>query len=218
MIELLQSVAEWVKTAHSEVVQDYIKGLIHEQAVNVDYEFYESPEYLDLLEQIRSESGSRPVQLLENLGNLLQSSITLVAMAAMLMSYNPWLPLVLLLSKFLPAFFVVLRFDRSYHQWWKSVTQDRRWAQYYDVILTHSDSAAEVRLFELGRHFQLSYQRLRSRMRSERFAADAKAYFLQNRRRRDRAFGVWSGDRLDGLARDAWVGHIGRYRAFLSGL
>lgn len=167
LIDLLQSATDWVRTAHSEVVQDYIKGLIHEQAVNVDYEFYESPEYLDLLEQTRSESGSRPVQLLESLGSLLQSAITLVAMAAMLVSYNPWLPLILLLST-LPAFFVVLRFDRSYHRWWKSVTQDRRWAQYYDVILTHSDSAAEVRLFALGGYFQLSYQRLRSRMRGER--------------------------------------------------
>lgn len=167
LIEVMQSAAESVRTAHSEVVQDYIKGLVHEQAVRVDYEFYESPEYLDLLEQIRSESGGRPVQLLESLGNVLQSGITLVAMAAVLMSYGVWLPPVLLLST-LPAFWVVLRFDRAYHRWWKSVTQDRRWAQYYDVVLTHSDSAAEVRLFDLGKYFQSSYQQLRRRMRGER--------------------------------------------------
>jgi ATP-binding cassette, subfamily B, bacterial len=167
MTEVLQGTIEWVHTAHSEIVQDYIKGMMHQQATTVDYAFYESPEYHDLLEQTRSEGGTRPIMLLESFGGLAQNGITLLAMSAILVSYGFWLPLVLFIST-VPAFAVVLRFDRIYHEWWKQRTTDRRWAQYYDIMLTHSDSAAEIRLFNLGDRFQSLYQQLRERMRTER--------------------------------------------------
>lgn len=167
LMNVIQGTMEWVRTANSELVQDYIKGLMHQQAATVDYAFYESPEYHDLLERTRSEGGNRPVMLLESFGGLAQNGITLLAMSAILLSYGLWLPLILLIST-VPAFAVVLRFDRIYHQWWKSRTTDRRWAQYYDAMLTHSDAAAEIRLFDLGRHFHFAYQQLRGRMRGER--------------------------------------------------
>lgn len=167
LMDVIQGTMEWIRTAYSELVQDYIKGLIHQQAATVDYAFYESPEYHDLLERTRSEGGNRPVMLLESFGSLAQNGITLLAMSAILVSYGIWLPLILLLST-VPAFAVVLRFDRIYHQWWQSRTMDRRWAQYYDAMLTHSDAAAEIRLFNLGSYFHASYQQLRGRMRAER--------------------------------------------------
>lgn len=165
--EVLQSLIDWVRAAQSELVQDYIKGLVHEKAVALDLSFYESSDYHDLLERVRSDAGTRPLSLLENCGGLIQSSITLLAMAAILMSYNRWLPLILFIST-LPAFYVVLHFDRQYHQWWRQTTTDRRRIQYYDLMLTHSEPAAEIRLFGLGAHFQTAYQTLRQRLREER--------------------------------------------------
>jgi ATP-binding cassette, subfamily B, bacterial len=167
LIEFLQSVNEWIRAAQSELIQDHIKALIHSQAVRLDLSFYESPEYHDCLDQVRNEAGNRPLALLENLGGLVQNGITLVAMSAVLTLYSRWLPLILLLST-LPAFYIVLRFDRSYHRWWKRMTADRRWAQYYDAMLTSSEAVAEVRLFGLGAHFQSAYQAIRSRLRRQR--------------------------------------------------
>jgi ATP-binding cassette subfamily B protein len=88
-------------------------------------------------------------------------------MAVILIPYSPLLPLILLIST-LPAFFVVLRFDRRYHDWWRKTTADRRWIQYFDLMLTHSMAAAELRLFGLGAHFQSEYQNRRRRLREER--------------------------------------------------
>jgi ATP-binding cassette subfamily B protein len=105
--------------------------------------------------------------LLENLGSLLQDSITLVAMAMLLIPYGPWLPFLLFAST-LPAFYVVLHFNRRYHRWWEKTTPDRRRAQYYDMLLTHGTVAAELRLFELGPYFKSAYQALRQRLRAER--------------------------------------------------
>jgi ATP-binding cassette subfamily B protein len=171
--DLLQSLTDWVRTAQSEFVQDSIKGLVHEKSSSVDVAFYESAEFFDRLDRARSEASGRSLAMLENIGGLVQSAITLVAVGAVLVSYGIWIPLALLIST-LPAFFVVLRFDRQYHAWWKRTTPDRRWTQYFDMMLTTSECAAELRLFALSSHFQKSYQQLRSRLRNERLEQIAK--------------------------------------------
>jgi ATP-binding cassette subfamily B protein len=165
--EVLQSAIEYVRTVQAELLQDHISGLVHAKSVAVDLAFYESPEYYDHLHRARGDASSRSLALLENGGSLLQNGLTLLAMAAVLMPYGVWLPVVLLVST-LPAFFVVLRSNQRYHRWWERTTPDRRWTQYYDLILTHSAAAAELRLFGLGQHFHTAYQAVRRRLRGER--------------------------------------------------
>jgi ATP-binding cassette subfamily B protein len=167
LAEVLQHALEWLRTAQSELLQDYIGALIHEKSLAVDLAFYETPEYYDRLHRARNDAPSRSLALLENGGSLVQNSITLLAMATVLMPYGPWLPLVLLVST-VPAFLVVLRSNRRYHEWWEQSTADRRWTQYYDLVLTHSVLAAELRIFGLGTHFRSAYQALRQRLRTER--------------------------------------------------
>ncbi len=167
LTEFLRSASEWIRTAQSELVQDHISALIHEKSVAVDLAFYESSEYYDRLNRARSDASSRSLSLLENSGSVLQNSITLLAMAAVLIPYGAWIPFVLLIST-LPAFYVVLRLNRRQHWWWQRTTTDRRWLQYYEMLLTHSAIAAELRLFNLGPHFRSAYQVLRRRLRTER--------------------------------------------------
>lgn len=167
LTELLQGVLNWTRAVQSELIQDHISALVHEKSTAVDLAFYEMPEYHDRLHQARSEASSRSLALLESGGSLLQNSITLVAMSTVLLTYSAWLPLVLLLST-LPAFYIVLVFNRKYHRWWQQTTADRRLTDYYDMFLTHSAIAAEMRLFNLGTHFQTAYQMLRRRLRRER--------------------------------------------------
>lgn len=165
--EGLQSALEWIRTAQAELLQDHISALIHDQSVAVDLAFYETPDYYDHLHRAQTEANSRPLALLENGGSVIQNGITLLAMAAVLLSYGVWLPLVLVVSA-LPAFAVVLRFNRRYHRWWEQTTPDRRWTQYYEVILTHGRYAAEMRLFELAAYFRPAFQAVRRRLRTER--------------------------------------------------
>ncbi|AFZ15081.1 Xenobiotic-transporting ATPase [Crinalium epipsammum PCC 9333] len=167
LTELLQSVLGWTRTMQSELIQDYISVLVHEKSVAVDLAFYETPEYHDKLHQARDQASSRYLALLESTGSLFQNSITFLAMATVLLPYGAWLPLILLLST-LPAFYIVVIFNRRYHQWSQKATTDRRWTEYYDVVLTHSAVAAELRLFDLGPHFQSAYQVLRKKLRRER--------------------------------------------------
>jgi ATP-binding cassette, subfamily B, bacterial len=165
LAELLQAAAGWVRANQTELIQDHVSGLIHAQAAAVDYAFYESPEYFDQLYRARNDAGRRALSLLDNLSGLLQNGITLLALAGVLIPYGAWLPLVLLVGT-LPALYVVMSFNRRYHRWWEKTTVARRWAQYYDTILTENAMAAEIRLFDLSGHFRREYQRLRQHLRT----------------------------------------------------
>src|SRR6185369_2979278 len=115
----------------------------------------------------RTEARYRPVALLGNLGALLQNSITLIAMGAILIPLGPWLAIALLLST-LPAFFVVVHYALAEYQWRQRTTTDDRRSWYYDWIMTTADAAAEIRLFGLGKYFQSHHRDLRRRLRGER--------------------------------------------------
>ncbi|NOZ51351.1 MAG: ABC transporter ATP-binding protein [Chloroflexi bacterium] len=167
--EILRSLTTWVRTAQSELVQDYINGLIHEKAVSLDLAFYETPEYYDQMHRARVDAMGRPVALLENTGSLVQNGITLVAMAAVLIPYGLWLPALLVVST-LPALYVVVRYTVRFHRWRLRRTMAVRRTRYYDWILTLRAAAAELRLFALGDHFRSAFQQLRQRLRSERIA------------------------------------------------
>lgn len=169
LLEILNGVASWIRTAQAELLKDHISALIQKQSVAADLAFYESPDFFDHLHRAREEANHRPIALLENVSTLLQNGITLLAMGIILISLGPWLTALLFLST-LPAFGVVLLFGAREHLWRLRTTEDERRAWYYDWLLTTGETAAEIRLFGLGAHFQELYQRLRRRLRGERLA------------------------------------------------
>jgi len=166
-MEVVRNAINWVRTVQAELLQDHITSLIHEKSVAVDLAFYELSDYYDHLHRARAEARYRPVALLGNLGALLQNSVTLVAMGAILIPLGPGLAVALLLST-LPAFFVVVHYALAEYQWRQRTTADDRRAWYYDWIMTTGEAAAEIRLFGLGKYFQSSHRSLRQRLRNER--------------------------------------------------
>lgn len=165
-IELCQSLGKWLRTAQSELVQDHVHELIHKQAMRLDLSFYDNPGYYDQLHRARIDALSRPAALIENLGSLLQSLITLGAMGWVLLSFGVWIPVLLAVGT-LPALLVVLRHTIRYHTWRQQNTAAFRQVSYYDLMLTQREAAAEMRLFGLGPHFRALFQLLRQRLRRE---------------------------------------------------
>jgi ATP-binding cassette subfamily B protein len=160
----LQGLLEWVRTAQSQLVQDYLAGLIQQKSVEVDFSFYESAEYYDRLYRARDNGQARILQLLEHMGVVVQNSITLVLLVSIVATYNAYLLAAMLMSV-VPAFYVVARAQWLTHQWWVGTTTQRRWIQYYDQKFSMPTAAAEIRLFRLGPHFQRAYARLRRVLR-----------------------------------------------------
>ena len=167
LTELLRTATVWVRTVQAELLRDHVTGLVHAKSVELDLAFYDMPEFYDHLHRARDEASYRPLDLLENLGSLLQNGITLLAMGAVLIPYGAWLPAAVLVST-LPALYVVIRHTLLHHQWRLKSTSDERRSWYYGWLLTSRETAAELRLFEMGPRFQAAYQALRRKLRLER--------------------------------------------------
>lgn len=167
LTEVLSSLAGWVRTAQGELVQDHVHDRIHAQALRLDLGFYETPEYYDRLHRARVDAIHQPVSLLENAGRMAQNGIALAAMAGLLAAYAWWLPPALLAGA-LPALWVAGRHTWRFHRWRVRSTPHERRTRYYDWLITWPQAAAELRLFDLGGHFQSAFQSLRRKLRSER--------------------------------------------------
>ena len=167
LTEVISGFAALVRSRQSALLEDHIASLIHDTSIAVDLAFYETPEYFDHLHRARNEAATRPQKLVDNTGALVQSLITLLAMAVVLFSYSVWVPLVLLLST-LPALYVVLRHALRQHRWRLRNTEDERRAWYYDWELTARETASELRLFDLGDFFKDKFRKTRGRLREER--------------------------------------------------
>lgn len=164
--ELAKTGLAILRTIQSEYVADHIHSLVHQKSIEADLAFHEMPEFHDKLHQARNNSSSRPITLLENAGSLIQNLITLVTIAAVLIPYGLWLPLILIISA-LPAFYFLAKFNNQYHRWWERTTPLRRQAEYHDFLITQSYTAAELRLFGLGDNFRKIYEGYRKQLRKE---------------------------------------------------
>lgn len=166
LMELLRSVTNFVRAAQAELLKDHLSALVQQKSVAIDFAFYELPEYHDHLHRARAEAGHRPIALLESLGGLLQGGMTLVGMLLVIATYGWWLPLTLFFVT-LPPLLVVVTFTLRRYEWQRRITEDERRTWYYDWVMTSAETAAEVRLFGLGGHFQNAYRQVRGRLRGE---------------------------------------------------
>ena len=166
LIAIIRSALTLIRAAQSQLVQDKISTQIQEKSVALDLSFYESAEYYDKLHRAKNDASYRPVELIESMGSLLQNTITLIAMASVLVPYSIWAPVVLIVST-LPVLYVVLDHRLRHFHWRRKNTMIERKAWYYDWLLTSRENASEVRVFELGNHFKSAWYRLRERLRKE---------------------------------------------------
>jgi ATP-binding cassette subfamily B protein len=145
----LQSLTAWISTIQSETVRDGLARQIHAQSIAIDYRHFEDPDFYDRLHRARVGGAELPLAQAAALGNLLQSGLTLIAMAAVLFRYGPWIPLALLVGTG-PTLFVVVRNSRRLYRWSRKSTPAQRRVSYYDWLRTARDNAAEIRQFGLG--------------------------------------------------------------------
>jgi len=166
--EALGFIGSSVRAVQTDLLSDHVRDLVHQQCGRLDMAFYEWPEYFDQLHRAKADAGYRPIALLESYGSLLQHGITLVAMAAILIPYGIWVPLVLLVGAF-PALGVVLRYSRRQHDWYREHTELERRCSYYDWLLTSDETAAELRLLDLGPHYREVFRAARRSLRKGKF-------------------------------------------------
>lgn len=95
LTQIISGLAGWVHTCQSNRVQNYMSGLVHAKATQLDLTHFDSGDYFDCLERARTEAAYRPLAMLRSAGQLTQQSLTLMAMLGVLLPFGWWIPLLL---------------------------------------------------------------------------------------------------------------------------
>ncbi len=156
----------WVNTIQALLLRDHASRILHRKARSLDLAFFDESENYDRLHRAKNSIRSRPQQLLQSAGTLIQGAITLVGMLALLFTYTVWLPFALLLIA-TPSLIVVLRYAYKFNRWRISATPRERESLYYEQLLTLRETASEVRIFDLSGYFMARYDDLREGLRDE---------------------------------------------------
>lgn len=176
--QVTQSLSSWLNLGMSEKVGVYISDIIHEKSSQIDFSFFDKPANYDRLRRAQAEATYRPMVVLGNIGTLIQSGITLIGLAAILLPYGLWLPLVLLVSS-IPALWIIVYYQIVENNWQKKVTPLERRYWYYEFLLVTRISAAEIRLFGLGEYYRKLYRTIRQQLTAERLHIHRSRLFLQ---------------------------------------
>lgn len=173
-------IAGLVNQAQSMLVADHVQNLIHAKCLQLDLEHYEDPSYYDTLQRARQEGFSVPVRIVQNLTSLAQGVVNLGAMLGVLISFSPFLVLVLALAA-VPSVATKLCFAEIRYRWQRDRTEKQRLLSSLDAMITGSHYAKEIRLFHLGNLLRSRWRELRGSLRRETMqlaARQTKAGFL----------------------------------------
>lgn len=167
LLVLCRSAASVVYEAQSQLVLEKFASLIHAKSIEVDLEFYENPQDYNLMNRAQQDALTRPQAVYATVIQIVQNSISVLGIFGLLIAYN-WLLTLTVALIAAPGALIGLVYGRKMHNLLKKQTEDERRCYYYNLMLTDSYPAKELRLFQLGPLFADLYQRLRLKIRVER--------------------------------------------------
>ena len=170
---LCQLLANMANQAMSLAVTDHVFDVMHAKSVEVDLEYYENPQYFDTLHRAQQEGPYRPTAIVNDLVRLVQNSVTLIAMAGLLITLH-WIIAFILFVAVLPGIFVRIHYSNKLFQWQRQRTTTERQASYLNWILTGDIYAKEVRLFGLGDLLIERFSKLQKQLRVEKLILSQK--------------------------------------------
>lgn len=158
-------VSEW----QSYIVTDHMNDVLLAKSVEVDLEYYESSQYFDTLHRAQREAPFRPMSIVNGLAQIGQSGISLLAIAALLLSFH-WTVAIIIFMSVLCGTAVRLVYTGKVYRWQREHTSTERKAGYINWLLTDSSHAKEVRLFNLGPLLMRRFRELRMKLRKGRLS------------------------------------------------
>jgi ATP-binding cassette subfamily B protein len=142
-------------------------NVLHAKSIEVDLEYYENPQYFDTLHRAQQEGPYRPTQIINGLIRLGQNSISLLAIAGLLLTFH-WLIALILFLAAIPGILVRVKHSGRIYQWQRERTSVERKASYFNWLLTGDVHAKEIRLFGLGDLIIRGFSDMRKKLRSEK--------------------------------------------------
>jgi ATP-binding cassette, subfamily B, bacterial len=148
----------------------HVDVLIFEKALRLSIRHFEDPDFMNVLDRARKESGWRPVEIITHGFSLARNAVTIAGFAALLLPFSPFAVVALALAS-LP-FLAEMRYAGEQYAIKVGRTQDERQSGYLEGLLTSDWYAREVKLFSLGPMLVSRYRAYKDRFLDEdrRFA------------------------------------------------
>ena len=145
------------------------------KAASLDVTVYEDPVFYDRLERARVQATDR-LAMIQQMGRLIQLTVTAIAFSAVLVRYSPFL-LLLLVAGIIPAFlgeshFAFLTYAKNFHQ-----TPWRREMDYLRQVGGSKEAAKELKLFNLSSYLTERFTGLSKRIYEENVALNHRRLF-----------------------------------------
>lgn len=139
---------------------------ILERATRLELRQFEDPEFYDRLTRARREASSRPLSLVSETFSLVQSALTLAGYAALLIQFDAWVVLALMIAT-VPATIAEMKYSKQGFRMRNWRSPDARRLTYLEYVLANDEHAKEVKLFGLGPLFLGRYMELAERFHRE---------------------------------------------------
>jgi len=146
VIGQLRSLAEHL--LHSQLT-NHVNTLIIGKSLALDLRFFEDAAFYDKQQNARREADVRALRVVNDGFFLVQDTITLLTLAALLVRFSPWLALILF-GAALPTFVAQSRYARLTFRVITRRAPEARRLSYLEELLTSYESVKEVKLFNLG--------------------------------------------------------------------
>ncbi len=156
--EALSDLGTFVRKRQSIKLEAYMFGLLHDKAIRLDLQYFENPDYYDILARASREAPWRPNSILNNLISFFRGSISLLLMLGLLFSFH-WALAILLIIVNIPGVWLRLHFSELLYDFHREQTPESRKMSYYNWLLTGSRPSRELRLFDLGKYFETLFKK-----------------------------------------------------------
>jgi ATP-binding cassette, subfamily B, bacterial len=145
------------------------------KAAALDVTVYEDPVFYDRLERARVQATDR-LAMIQQMGRLIQQTVTAIAFSAVLIRYSPLL-LLLLVAGIIPAFlgeshFAFLTYAKNFRQ-----TPLRRQMDYLRQVGGSKEAAKELKLFNLSSYLTDRFSALSQQIYEENVSLNRRRLF-----------------------------------------
>ena len=162
---LLSRTIDYMDALLADKYTRHVSIRVMKHAAELDLTAYEDPIFYDRLERARVQATDR-LGMIQQIGSLIQQMVTAISLSVYIISYSPWL-LLLLVAGIFPAFlgeshFAFLGYAKNFRQ-----TPIRRQLDYLRVLGGSKEAAKELKLFGLKDFLGERFARLWDRIYEE---------------------------------------------------
>lgn len=171
---VVKAISAYITEVQASKVAIHIDDKIHKSAVELDYAYFESPDYFDILKRAKDAGADKPHLIIVALIEIVKNFMILLSLGFALVTIN-WLLLPMLALFVFPTLLVRIHFANKLNSWRIAHTAIERQSSYLSELITSNAAAKEIRAFSLGNYFKELYLKIRLELLAKRMQISFKS-------------------------------------------